>query len=431
MEKPNKARASAPRTAPARPAFGPAGIGGFTRPGSRKPAFAQTSPARQSGPPRLDPHGVRIHRQVLTVASEIIASVTEENAADDALRLRFAKDRPTPEGRRDVTRCVFAYYRWHGWLTRTSSIVRQIQQAVDLDAEYQATPQKFTEQELAPRAVPGWTRGHMERPAAWLRELQAHPKLWLRARVGEGAALADALGDCSPGPLPDSLEYSGTRDLFNTPLFKEGRFEIQDIASQAVAHLCAPKEGETWWDACAGEGGKTLHLSGLMRNTGLIWASDRAEWRLAQLKKRAARAGVFNYRERLWDGSERLPTKTLFDGILVDAPCTGIGTWGRNPHARWTTTVEDLHELAQIQLTLLINASAVLKAGGKLVYAVCSLARRETTELAEKFSKIFPQMRPLPMVLEPILPKRAPTVTLWPQDLHGNGMFVAAWTRIA
>jgi 16S rRNA (cytosine967-C5)-methyltransferase len=121
----------------------------------------------------------------------------------------------------------------------------------------------------------------------------------------------------------------------------------------------------------------------------------------------------------------------MFDGILVDAPCSGIGTWGRNPHARWTTTVDDVNELAQIQLQLLINATALLKSGGKLYYAVCTLARRETTELAEKFTKIFPMLRPHPFTLPGVQAKPKPQLTIWPQDLHSNGMFVAAWTRIA
>lgn len=373
----------------------------------------------------------KLNRTMLLAAAEVIASVDRENPADLALRKKFVADKPSPEGRRAVTEAVFAYFRWYGWLTRTSSVTRQIQQALDLDAEFREKRTKFTEQEMAPRAVPGWTRGHIDRPLEWLREVQEHPRLWLRARPGKGAELAAALNNCKAGPLPDSLEYKGGEDLFLKPQFKAGEFEIQDIASQAVGHICAPGEKETWWDACAGEGGKTLHFSDLMRNTGLIWSSDRAEWRLDQLKKRAKRAGVFNYRAKLWDGSENLPTKTMFDGILVDAPCSGIGTWGRNPHARWTTTVDDVNELAQIQLQLLINATAGLKVGGKLFYAVCTLARRETTEVAEKFTKIFPQLRVHPIALAPIQPKAKPHLTIWPQDLHGNGMFIAAWKRIA
>jgi 16S rRNA (cytosine967-C5)-methyltransferase len=101
-----------------------------------------------------------------------------------------------------------------------------------------------------------------------------------------------------------------------------------------------------------------------MSNEGLIWASDRAQWRLAklkQLKQRAARAKMFNYRAALWDGGDHLPTRTLFDGVLVDAPCSGVGTWHRNPHARWTTTANDVLELAEIQKRLLAEAARAVK----------------------------------------------------------------------
>src|SRR5262249_48202538 len=162
-------------------------------------------------------------------------------------------------------------------------------------------------------------------------------------------------------------------------------FELQDITSQAVGFICAPQPGQTVWDACAGEGGKTLHLSDLMENKGLIWATDRAEWRLQILKRRAARAGAFNYRAKFWNGSSKLPTKTLFDIVLVDAPCSGIGTWRRNPHARWTTTPNDIRELAQLQTQLLTHVASAVKPGGKLIYSACTLARAETSELVKAF----------------------------------------------
>src|SRR5882672_1294244 len=103
-----------------------------------------------------------------------------------------------------------------------------------------------------------------------------------------------------------------------------------------------------------------------MQNKGLIWATDRAAWRLDSLKRRAARARIFNYRARLWDGGPKLPTKTKFDGVLLDAPCSGIGTWQRNPHARWTTTVDDLRELGELQRRLLSNVAPATQLGGKL-----------------------------------------------------------------
>jgi 16S rRNA (cytosine967-C5)-methyltransferase len=220
--------------------------------------------------------------------------------------------------------------------------------------------------------------------------------------------------------------------LFKTPEFHAGEFEIQDIASQMVGWLCAPQPGETWWDACAGEGGKTLHLSDLMRNQGLLWASDRAEWRLKKLKRRAGRAKVFNYRSAFWDGGAKLPTKTKFDGVLVDAPCSGIGTWQRNPQARWTTTPDDVRELSEIQRRLLANAAPGVKPGGKLIFSVCTLSRAETTEVVEYFNASRPDFEPL--ALPEISGGQRPFTSaaakiIWPQDLDGNGMFIAGWRR--
>jgi 16S rRNA (cytosine967-C5)-methyltransferase len=233
--------------------------------------------------------------------------------------------------------------------------------------------------------------------------------------------------------LPEALVYEGEEDLFRTPEFHAGEFEIQDLSSQAVGILCAPKPGETWWDACAGEGGKLLHLSDLMQNKGLIWASDRAEWRLKKLKRRTARAKVFNYRAALWDGGAKLPTKTKFDGVLVDAPCSGVGTWQRNPQARWTTTMNDVSELSAIQKSLLAHAAPGVKPGGKLIFSVCTLTRAETTEVVDDFNaKFAAAFDPMPLKQIPegqSLLTPAATKTIWPQDLGGNGMFIASWRR--
>jgi 16S rRNA (cytosine967-C5)-methyltransferase len=193
--------------------------------------------------------------------------------------------------------------------------------------------------------------------------------------------------------------------------------------------LCSPLPGETWWDACAGEGGKTLHLADLMANKGVVWATDRNARRLDTLKRRAARAQLFNYRTALWDGSAKLPTKTKFDGILVDAPCSGVGTWQRNPHARWATSPGDVRELAATQLALLGHVAGSLKPGGRLVYSVCTLTRSETAAVADAFAAARPELEPHPL---PIAATGAPDpsrVTLWPQEINANGMFIAAWKR--
>jgi len=263
--------------------------------------------------------------------------------------------------------------------------------------------------------------------------LQTPPSLWLRARRGQGRELARLLEDCRPfgqGALADALKYRGHQDLFRTPAFHAGQFELQDLSSQAVGLICAPVPGQTWWDACAGEGGKLLHLSDLMENKGLIWASDSASWRLQKLKHRAARSRVFNYRSALWDGGPKLPTKTRFDGVLVDAPCSGIGTWQRNPHARWTVTADDIQELSALQTRLLCHAAPAVKPGGRLIYAVCTFARAETVGVAQAFQNQCPGFVPLPFA-DPLTSAGAPAPMLqyWPQDHAGAGMFIACWSR--
>jgi 16S rRNA (cytosine967-C5)-methyltransferase len=371
---------------------------------------------------------------ILNTIQQIIQAANREQPADLILKRELsAPHGVSPKQAREISKAVFAYYRWLGWLNSQQPLSAQIQKAAELANAFTKNPQEFSDADLSTRAVPAWLHDQMEVTGSFSRALQTEPPLWLRARPGHGKELAEKLGDCrlhGNSVQADTLQYFGTKDLFRTPEFHAGEFELQDLSSQAVGWLCGPKSGQTWWDACAGEGGKTLHLSALMQNKGLIWASDRAAWRLQRLKRRTARAGVFNYRSALWDGGTRLPTKTQFDGILIDAPCSGVGTWHRNPHARWTTSPDDLRELSALQLKLLRNAAPALKPGGKLVYAVCTLTRSETTEVAAGFERMPPELMALTLTnpFEPALAQQS-QIWLWPQNAGGNGMFVAAWSR--
>lgn len=365
----------------------------------------------------------------------IIAACGPENPADKVLREHLKAERDIlPSDARAVSQTVFKYFRWRGWLDSNAPLNLQIRKARELAANFSADPNSFSDATLMERVAPAWLSEEMEITPAWTRAIQAEPKLWLRAKPGQGRALCEKLGAAKLEKtiLPDAIHYKGEEDLFKREEFHTGEFEIQDIASQAVGWLCAPKPGETWWDTCAGEGGKTLHLSALMQNKGLIWSSDRAEWRLKNLKRRAARAQVFNFRTAPWDGGAKLPTKTKFDGVLVDAPCSGVGTWQRNPHARWTTTLQDVKELAMIQKQLLANVAPSLKPGGKLIFAVCTLTRSETMEVVADFNSRFATEFE-PMLLPEKICGGLPTaaaVTILPQDLGGNGMFIAGWRRV-
>jgi 16S rRNA (cytosine967-C5)-methyltransferase len=368
---------------------------------------------------------------VTQTAAAVIGKAGHEHPADAVLRQELKRPGISREQGRAISRAVFAYYRWLGWLETGAALEERIRRALEMDGAFQKDPETISDAEL-PRAVPEWITGQVEVSTPWLRALQKEPKLWLRAKAGRGGALAETLGSAWVGfrGLPDAVLYEGTEDLFRTTEFQNGEFELQDISSQAVSVVCNPQPGETWWDACAGEGGKMLHLGDLMQGKGLVWASDRAAWRLQKLKRRAARARAFNYRAVLWDGGAKLPTKTKFDGILMDAPCSGTGTWQRNPHARWTTTPQDVAELAELQKQLLANVALALKPGGRLIYSVCTLTRAETVEVQAEITRRFPELQPISLK-NPLDVNQAASeaIWLWPQDVEGNGMFICGWQK--
>ena len=377
---------------------------------------------------------------ILNQAARILKVVQTGTPADQALRESLTQDRhfTAPLQRRQVSRAVFSYFRWWRWLAPKDSLQKQVEAALVLQARFDQNPATFKPEALAVRVVPDWLKSEMNPvPVEWLRQLQREPALWIRVQQGREAKVTAALGNCTSANLPQfpslspqlsALSYSGLTDLYRTQGFQAGEFEIQDLASQLVGHACAPQPGETWWDTCAGQGGKTMHLADLMHNKGMIWASDRSVRRLAKLKERAARAKVFNYRSTEWDGGAKLPTKTKFDGALIDAPCSGTGTWQRNPHARWTTTPADVQELAAVQTNLLNHVAPALKPGGKLVYSVCTLTRSETTVIADAFTAAHPEFEPSP-VFGSQLSALSSQLFLQPQELNANGMFIAAWRR--
>jgi 16S rRNA (cytosine967-C5)-methyltransferase len=370
-------------------------------------------------------------------ASLVVKAVRPGAPADAVLRDYLGANRTLGAvGKRSVSRAVFAYFRWLNWLSRSESLQKQVLAALDLQVRFDRDPGAFKAEALAARAVPEWLATEMELPPAYLRQLQREPALWVRAKAKAKATVAKALGSCHEPVLAPPLQappglaalrFTGTADLHKAPDFQAGNFEIQDLASQLVGHACAPKPGETWWDACAGEGGKALHLSDLMGNQGLLWATDRSVRRLGMLRKRAGRAGMFNYRSAVWTGTGPAPFKTPCDGVLLDAPCSGVGTWQRNPHARWTTLPKDVAELAAVQAGLLAQASHAVKVGGRLVYSVCTLTRSETSAVADDFEAAHPGFEPATLPLAAGSPAR---LAILPQDLDANGMYLAAWTRV-
>lgn len=192
---------------------------------------------------------------------------------------------------------------------------------------------------------------------------------------------------------PIGLQVSKRINVFHHPSFRDGLFEVQDEGSQLLPLLIDPKPTDKVLDACAGAGGKTLELAALMKNRGEIVATDVQAFRLQELKKRARRAGVSNVRIRWVDDLSELANDftNYFSLVLVDAPCSGLGTIRRNPGMKWTVSEATAKELSAKQERLLGASARLVKQGGRLVYATCTLLREENEEVVQRFLSQYPE----------------------------------------
>lgn len=185
---------------------------------------------------------------------------------------------------------------------------------------------------------------------------------------------------------PDAVQLAEKKNVFLTSAFKDGLFEVQDASSQKIGELLDVKEGMRVVDACAGAGGKTLHLAALMKNKGQIIALDIYEWKLAELKRRAKRAGAHNIETRLISDNKvikRLHEKA--DRLLIDAPCSGLGVLKRNPDSKWKIDQEFIERIKSEQQQILQDYSKILKKGGQMIYATCSILPSENNEQVKIF----------------------------------------------
>ena len=188
--------------------------------------------------------------------------------------------------------------------------------------------------------------------------------------------------------------------LQNLPLFKEGAIEVQDEGSQVLSQILGAKRGEMVVDFCAGAGGKTLALGAAMRNTGRLYAFDVSEKRLAKLKPRLARSGLSNVHPVQIAHEKDAKIKRLagkIDRVLVDAPCSGMGTLRRNPDVKWRQPPEAIGEMHQKQVSILDGAARLLKGGGRLVYATCSLLDEENDQVVQEFLASHADFELVPM----------------------------------
>lgn len=199
---------------------------------------------------------------------------------------------------------------------------------------------------------------------------------------------------------PIGIRVKGKPHLNRSPLFESGKFEVQDEGSQLLGYLVAAKRNEMVVDFCAGAGGKSLMLGAMMGSQGRLYAFDISEKRLANLKPRLKRSGLSNLQPQLIAHENDIKIKRLagkIDRVLVDAPCSGLGTLRRNPDLKFRQSATSVSELTLKQASILGAASKLLKQGGRLVYATCSLLHEENQAIVEGFLQTHPEFRLLPV----------------------------------
>jgi 16S rRNA (cytosine967-C5)-methyltransferase len=241
----------------------------------------------------------------------------------------------------------------------------------------------------------------------------------------------------APTPYsPAGIRLAAKPAINRHPLFTSGAVEVQDEGSQLLCYLLAPRRGEMVADYCAGAGGKTLALAMLMRGSGRIYAMDVSARRLAELAPRAARAGVTSVHPLVLSGEGDARARRLagkIDRVLVDAPCSGFGTLRRNPDLKWRHGPQAIAELAAKQARILEAAARLLKPGGRLVYATCSILPDENESIADAFGAAHAEFGPLScrelLAAQRIELDCGDRLRLWPHRHGCDGFFAAAYER--
>ncbi len=266
-------------------------------------------------------------------------------------------------------------------------------------------------------------------------DLRVNPLLTTRDKVLRQLVIEGI--NAQPTPYaPLGIRISGNPALSRNPLFTSGRIEVQDEGSQLLCYLLAPKRREMVVDFCAGAGGKTLALGALMQSQGRLYAFDVSEGRLNKFKPRLKRSGLSNVHPQLLASENDIKVKRLagkIDRVLVDAPCSGFGTLRRNPDLKWRQSEAGIAELAAKQRAILTAAAALLKPGGRLVYATCSFLRAENQDIVAAFLAAHPRFSLVPAnrVLEQqhIALDTGEFLQLYPQHHGCDGFFAAVMAR--
>ena len=378
----------------------------------------------------------------IEILDHIALAARDGGAAADTLIARYFQDRryAGSKDRRAVRELVYEVIRSLGERPATGRAAMigyargRAPHLLDLFGSAGHAPAQLVEDDLAsrPGLAPGWLMKRLRQQfgsdcEAEVTALLGRAPLDLRINplIGGDVDIEGA----APAPfVPNGLRITEKLRIETHPAYLAGAVEIQDEGSQLACLAAAAKPGELVIDLCAGAGGKTLALAAAMANRGQLIACDTDRDRLSRLPPRAARAGADMIETRLLNPNREMEaladlTQTA-DLVLIDAPCSGTGTWRRNPEARWRLTPDRLQALTILQARLLDIGAGLVKPGGRLVYVVCSLLPEEGSGHFDRFYQRNPGFRPTAFQL-PTMTVSAPSAMLTPRQHNCDGFFIA------
>lgn len=362
-------------------------------------------------------------RTFLALLAQVLPQVERDSALPRRIKELLGRNRALgSRDRRLYRELIYTALRYLPWVQpvlaadeeRAAQLIAWLAPEMKDTAAYQAAlletwppvPSRLNEKADALRArfpqqsfevgalLPAWFREHC--PAAFepphLDALLARAPLWVRLQANDRALVLDEFQRRgwparAFAELPDAFALPPNAEVAGSDAYRRGFVEIQDLGSQLVLAHTPVEPGQVWLDACAGAGGKTLQLARAVGDAGRVDASDIRPAMLEELRERATRARLENCRITPTTSGE-------YDGVLVDAPCSGSGTWRRLPHMKWHTKPAMIPQFAATQLEILSANAARVKRGGLLVYATCSLSRCENGAVAERFGAGHGAFRP-------------------------------------
>jgi 16S rRNA (cytosine967-C5)-methyltransferase len=365
---------------------------------------------------------MRLHRSTSEAVIQSLNAIFGEKRYADKVIEKVLKQNPKwgARDRRFIAETTYDIVRWYLLLKRVSEAKGDdywtllaawcVLHNIDLPAwdEFKkVSPSKIKAEEIKAKAIrkvresiPDWLDelGEKELGKLWDKELQSlneEADVVLRVNTLKISKndlreklLEQNVETLVSDEFPDALVLEERQNVFGTPAFKEGLFEVQDAASQVVAPFLQIAPGMRVIDACAGAGGKTLHLAALMKNKGRIIAMDVEQWKLDELQKRARRAGVDNMEIRFIESSKTIKRlENNADRLLLDVPCSGLGVLKRNPDAKWKLSLDFIEKVKELQQHILRDYCLMVKVGGLICYSTCSILKSENEEQIEKFLK--------------------------------------------